>query len=583
MKVPAIQIVQFAFKELGLMVTMNQRLDFDQIELIACAFGFEAVTEERVRRRANAGRGRGRRPRTGRVRRSSRSWVTSTTARPRCSTTSGRRTSSRARPAASRSTSAPTTSSSRRQGDHVPRHAGPRGVHRHARPRRPGDRHRRAGRRGRRPGHAADDRGDQPREERGRAASSSPSTRSTSPPPTSPKVKQDLLRTAWCSRSSAATVLSAEISAKKGTGIDELLEQMLLQAEMLELKANPDGRAPRHRARGDARPGQGPGRHRARPEGHAPRRRRLHLRPVLGPRARPVRRARASRSRRPGRRFRSRCSASRACPAAGDPFVVVADALAAREIAQKRQRLDREAQNRRTGSAAERSKTSHRALKAGEVSALPIIIKADQGGPAEALADALAQLSHQRSAGRGRPPRRRRHHRERRAARQGVGRDHPRLPRAARRERPRRRRARAGRRPDLPRSSTRRWTTCGRASKACSSPRRRKRCWARPRCSQIFKISKVGTIAGCMVRQGIIQRTAKARVVRDGTVVYTGIAVEPQAVQGRREGSARGPRVRYRHRELQRPQGRRPHRVVPGRGGQAHAGVVRDRECVRVR
>ena len=35
MKIPATQIVQFAFKELGLMVTVNQRLDFDQIELIA--------------------------------------------------------------------------------------------------------------------------------------------------------------------------------------------------------------------------------------------------------------------------------------------------------------------------------------------------------------------------------------------------------------------------------------------------------------------------------------------------------------------------------------------------------------------
>ncbi|MBA3658846.1 MAG: translation initiation factor IF-2 N-terminal domain-containing protein, partial [Gemmatimonadales bacterium] len=46
MKVPATQIVQFAFKELGLMVTVNQRLDFDQIELIASAFGFEAVREQ---------------------------------------------------------------------------------------------------------------------------------------------------------------------------------------------------------------------------------------------------------------------------------------------------------------------------------------------------------------------------------------------------------------------------------------------------------------------------------------------------------------------------------------------------------
>jgi hypothetical protein len=39
---------------------------------------------------------------------------------------------------------------------------------------------------------------------------------------------------------------------------------------------------------------------------------------------------------------------------------------------------------------------------------------------------------------------------------------------------------------------------------------------------QTFKISKVGTIAGCVVRQGTITRTAKVRVVRDGTVVYTG-------------------------------------------------------------
>jgi translation initiation factor IF-2 len=39
---------------------------------------------------------------------------------------------------------------------------------------------------------------------------------------------------------------------------------------------------------------------------------------------------------------------------------------------------------------------------------------------------------------------------------------------------------------------------------------------------QLFKVSKVGTIAGCTVRSGTIQRTAKARVIRDGTPVYTG-------------------------------------------------------------
>ena len=93
------------------MVTINQRLDFDQIELIAGEFGFQAVREEEYA--ADDGRP-SRSPTSPRIscrgRRSSPSWVTSTTARRRCSTTSARRTSSPAKPAASRSTSARTTS-----------------------------------------------------------------------------------------------------------------------------------------------------------------------------------------------------------------------------------------------------------------------------------------------------------------------------------------------------------------------------------------------------------------------------------------------------------------------------------------
>src|SRR5437867_2565838 len=46
LKVPAKEIVAFTFKELGQMVTINQRLDFDMIELIASAFGFQPVREE---------------------------------------------------------------------------------------------------------------------------------------------------------------------------------------------------------------------------------------------------------------------------------------------------------------------------------------------------------------------------------------------------------------------------------------------------------------------------------------------------------------------------------------------------------
>jgi translation initiation factor IF-2 len=39
---------------------------------------------------------------------------------------------------------------------------------------------------------------------------------------------------------------------------------------------------------------------------------------------------------------------------------------------------------------------------------------------------------------------------------------------------------------------------------------------------ETFKISKVGTIAGCMVMDGTITRNTRVRIIRDGVVIYTG-------------------------------------------------------------
>jgi translation initiation factor IF-2 len=39
---------------------------------------------------------------------------------------------------------------------------------------------------------------------------------------------------------------------------------------------------------------------------------------------------------------------------------------------------------------------------------------------------------------------------------------------------------------------------------------------------QVFKIGKVGTVAGVMVRSGVVQRNAKARIFRDNKELYTG-------------------------------------------------------------
>src|SRR5690606_35204302 len=80
-------------------------------------------------------------------------------------------------------------------------------------------------------------------------------------------------------------------------------------------------------------------------------------------------------------------------PMAGDQFLVVAEATEARDIARRRQRLDREAKSRRTARAAVTLEDFMSQAAAGEARTLPLLIKADQGGPAEALADALGQLS----------------------------------------------------------------------------------------------------------------------------------------------------------------------------------------------
>jgi translation initiation factor IF-2 len=39
---------------------------------------------------------------------------------------------------------------------------------------------------------------------------------------------------------------------------------------------------------------------------------------------------------------------------------------------------------------------------------------------------------------------------------------------------------------------------------------------------EVFKITKVGTVAGCMVKEGKIKRSNKIRLIRDGIVIYTG-------------------------------------------------------------
>jgi len=39
---------------------------------------------------------------------------------------------------------------------------------------------------------------------------------------------------------------------------------------------------------------------------------------------------------------------------------------------------------------------------------------------------------------------------------------------------------------------------------------------------QVFRISKIGTVAGCYVQEGLVKRSAQVRVLRDNVVIHTG-------------------------------------------------------------
>ncbi len=207
-------------------------------------------------------------------------------------------------------------------------------------------------------------------------------------------------------------------------------------------------------------------------------------------------------------------------PSAGDTFLVVTDANEAREIAQKRQRLEREAQNRRSARGGTLEDIS-RALKEGAVTQLRIIIKADQGGPAEALADALAQLG----TGEVRVD----------IVLRGVGQISESDVLLAKASgaiilgfhvRPDANARAAAEREGVDIRTYRviyeAVEDVKNALEGLLKPEEKETILGDAEVLELFKVSRVGTIAGSTVRNGVIPRTARVRVIRDGVAVYTG-------------------------------------------------------------
>ncbi len=204
------------------------------------------------------------------------------------------------------------------------------------------------------------------------------------------KVKQELLGHEVVLEEYGGDVLSAEVSAKTGAGMDDLLEKVLLQAELLEVKANPDrdGRGTVVEAQLDK--GMGPvatvlvqsgtlrvgddfvcglfgGRVRA----------------LLDERGRNVDHAT------PG--IPVRVLGLEGVPQAGDSLVVL-EPDRVRDIVTRRQQLEREKDFRRRATGT-RLEDVFEAVKAGQQARLNVVIKGDTDGSVQALSDSLERLS----------------------------------------------------------------------------------------------------------------------------------------------------------------------------------------------
>jgi translation initiation factor IF-2 len=331
-------------------------------------------------------------------------------------------------------------------------------------------------------------------------------------------VKQELAARGVVVEEYGGKTVSVEVSAKKGTNVDKLLEMIVLESEMLDLKADPT-----RRARGavlEARVEQGrgivasvliesgtlrvgdafvAGQHWGR------------VRAMFDERGRIVRAA--------GPSTPVEVLGWNGAPGAGDIFTSFEDEREARDLANKRQALHREHEFRAASKI--RLADFHTRMAQGETSELKMIIKGDVDGSVEALSEALAKLSTSEV--------------QVHVIRQAVGqisesdvllaaasdaiivgfhtKPDPRARELAEHEK----------------VEIRLYDIIYKAVEEVKSalegllkPELREVVTGVAEVRQVFRLSKAGTVAGCMVVTGTIPRTGKVRLLRAGGVEWNG-------------------------------------------------------------
>ena len=308
-----------------------------------------------------------------------------------------------------------------------------------------------------------------------------------------------------------------EISAKKGIGVDELLEKVLLEAEMLDLKANPNRKATGSVIESSLDKGRG------------------YVSTVLVSngtlkvgdvvvagtsygRIKAMFNERNQRIEKAGPSEPVIILGLNGAPTAGDTFHVLETEQEARDIANKRLQLQRE-QGLRTQKKFTLDDISHR-IALGEFHELNIIVKGDTDGSVEALSDSFLKLSTEKV--------------QVSVISKAVGQiseNDVMLASASDaiivgfQVRPS---AEARKAADREGVDINTYSVIYDAVDDVKSAMvgmldkvKKEVVTGQVEVRQVFKISKVGTVAGALVTEGKVHRTDKARVVRDGIVVHT--------------------------------------------------------------
>ena len=309
-----------------------------------------------------------------------------------------------------------------------------------------------------------------------------------------------------------------EISAKQGINLDKLLEKVLLEAEMLDLKANPNREAQGVVIESTLDKGRGYVATVLVQNGT------LHvgdimLSGVYSGRVKAMFNERGTRITEAPPSTPVLVLGLNGAPQAGDTFNVMADERSARDIANKREQLQR-MQGLRTQKHITLDEIGRR-IAIGNFKELNIIIKGDVDGSIEALADALIKLSKEEV--------------QVNVIHKAVGpiSESDVLLAAASNAvivgfqvRPS---ASARRLAEKEEIEIRLYSIIydaindiKDAIEGMLAPEMKEEIVCSVEVLETFKISKVGTVAGCIVREGKITRNTLVRVIRDGIVVYTG-------------------------------------------------------------